>query len=331
MSNTETSSKQSHAHWPVICLGFLVGFFFLVVLFVFEVKETEFAVVRRFGQPRTYDDTVRVYEPGLHFKWPLIDRVWRHDNRLLPYELTRGQVEQVQTRDGHQVVVTSFVFWRVGDPYRFLTAFNSTTEAENRMDGIIRNSRNSVLAEHNLSDLVNVNPEELKIREVEEKMLERVREALMREYGIEVSHLGIKHLGFPENVTTAVFERMTEERNRRIENYRSAGRELGERIRTTADLEAHRVIIEAEAEATRIRGEGDRLAAEQYAVFQEHPELAAFLRKLEALRRTLSGRTTLVIDTGTPPYDLLRPGALQLNLPPAPQAETESRQEKDQP
>ena len=86
------------------------------------------------------------------------------------------------------------------------------------------------------------------------------------------------------------------------------------------------MLAKAEGEAKRIRAEGDKTAAEHYAVFRKNPELAAFLRKLDALRLTLSEKTTLVLDTNTPPYDLLKPGATKLGklslapLSPAPEA-----------
>ncbi len=307
--------KEKRTHWPVLCLGLLLLLIFLTVLFVFQVRETEYAVIRRLGRPLRDDQTVRVYGPGLHFKWPFIDRVWRHDRRLLPYDLTRGQVEQSTTRDEYMAVVSTFVFWRVGDPLLFLSSFNTTAEAEAKIDELTRHSRHSVLAEHRLEELVNVDRESVRIDLIERKMLEGVRDIAMREYGIEVVHLGIRHFGFPEQVTTAVFSRMVEERNKLVEAYRTRGTEEAEKIKTNADLEARRLIAEAEAEATRIRGRGDRQAAEQYAIFRENPELAAFLRKLEALRRTLSEKTTLVVDTGTPPYDLLREGALDLQMP----------------
>lgn len=316
MDNMNTEEQNKHrktTHWPVICLGMLVAIIFLVVLFVFQVHEADATVLKRLGKPlRDEDGDVRIYEPGLHFKLPFIDQVWVHDNRLRSYELTRGQVEQV-TSDDYQVMISTFVFWRVGDPFRFLNSFSSTTEAESKLDEIIRNSRNSTIAEYSLHDMVNVDPEQLKLDNIEEEMLEGIREVAMREYGIEITHLGIKHLGFPEVVTSKVFERMIEERGKRIQGYRSKGEEEGERIKTNADLEAEKIITKAEAEAIRIRGEGDRQAAEEYGVFRKHPELASFLRKLGALRRTLGEKTTLVIDTGTPPYDLLRPGAFNLD------------------
>ncbi len=307
------SEKNKRIYWPVVLLGIFVALVFLGLLFVFEVRQTEFAVVKRLGRPlRTPAGEVQIYKPGLHFKWPFVDRVWRHDNRLRPYDLKRGQVEQVQTIDDYQVIVTTFVLWRVGDAHRFLKAFETTADAETKLDEVVRNSRNSVLARHRLTELVNTDSKEQKMQEVEQEILAGIRTLAMKEYGIQVQHLGIKHLGFPEQITTNVFKRMTEERQTQVEKYRSAGREKAEKIKTEADLEARKILTEAEAEATRIRGEGDRLAASELVVFSDNPELAAFLRKLEALKRTLSKETTLILDTNTPPFDLFKADAADI-------------------
>lgn len=304
-------------HWPALLLGALVTAIFLAVLFAFEVKQTEFALVMTFGRPRV--ETVggkvqtRIYEPGLHWKWPYpIDRVWKHDNRLSCYELTKGQTEQIPTADHRQVVVTTFVLWKIGDPERFLKSLSTTELAEEKLDDIVRNSRSVVLARHNLSELINTDKEKVKITEIEDEIRDDLREVALTKYGIDVQYVGFKHIGFPQEVSLKVFDRMRAERKRRSDKSRWEGKRDAQRIMADADLERSRILAEAEAAGKTIRAEADRIAAGYYAAFQKNPELAAYLLKLEALRKTLSKKTVLVLDTNTPPYDLLRPGAVEL-------------------
>ena len=307
------AEKKILLHWPVLVLGIFVAVIFLFVLFVFQVNETDYAILKRFGSPvRDTDDNVVIYDPGLHLKIPFIDKVWRHDNRLHCYELRRGQAEQMQTADDYQVIVTTFVLWGVGDPYRFMQAFESTADAESKLDEIVRNSRSNALGRHRLNEMINVDAEELRIAEIEGEILEGVKSIAMEEYGIAIRHVGFKHLGFPEKVTAKVFDRMEADRKREAEKYRAEGRRDAQKIRAEADLEAKNILADADAKATRIRGEGDQAAAESYAAFRKNPELASFLRKLDALRKTLTDKTTLVLDTKTPPYDLLLPGAIDV-------------------
>ncbi len=303
-------------HWAILCLGATVVLIFGVVLVTFEVKETEFAVLKRFGSSRKGPDgKVITYDPGLHFKIPFIDEVWKHDNRLQCYELKKGQVEQIQTRDEYQIVVTTYVLWRVGNPGLFLKRLSSTEKAEDKLDEVVRNSRSTVLGSHDLGELINTDPSKIRMAEIEQEMLDRVQATAREEYGIEVVRLGIKHLGFPEKVTLKVFDRMRAERRRHSQKYLAEGEREAQRIRANADRQASDILAQAQAKATQIRAEGDQMAAKHYAVFQKNPELAAFLRKLDALRLTLSKKTTMVLDTNTPPYDLLLPGATDLADP----------------
>ena len=69
------------------------------------------------------------------------------------------------------------------------------------------------------------------------------------------------------------------------------------------------IVAEAEAKAREIRAEGDAEAAKYYEVFSKNPELAIFLRKLDALSQIMKTRTTLVVDTNTAPFDLLQKNA----------------------
>ncbi len=309
-------------HWPVIILGLTVALVFVAVLFVFQVRETEYAIILRFGRPRTAATDgaaarVRVYQPGLHLKLPFVDRVWRHDARWQSYELRRGQLEQMQTKDDYQIILTTFVLWRIGDPYTFSTAIETTDAAEKSIDELVRNSRTNAIGKYMLSDLVNVDGERIRTPELEADILDGARDIAMQKYGIEIKHVGVKHLGFPEEVTAKVFQRMEAERQRRANRYRDEGKRDAQKIRAEADRKVKQLLADAEAEATRIRGEGDRAAADSYKVFRANPELAAFLRKLDSLRRTLTEKTTLVLDTETPPYDLLLPGAVNIQPPAA--------------
>lgn len=317
-------SRSFTQHWPALLLGVLVAGVFVSALVVFQVRQTDIALVLTFGKPHTVlvngAEQIRVYAPGLHFKWPYpIESVWTQDNRIQCYQLKKGQVEQVQTSDDYQVIASTYVLWKVGDPGIFLRAVGTTAAAESKLDDLVRNGRNGVLGRHALGELINVDPAKVRIPQIENDILAEVRGVALDKYGIEVCFIGFRHIGFPEEVTTKVFQRMIDERNRTAENYRAAGRRDAQKIRAEADLEASNLLAAADAEAKGIRADGDRTAAESYAVFSQEPELAAFLRKLEALRQVVTDKTTLVLDTATPPYDLLQPHATDLK-PAAPAA-----------
>lgn len=321
MSESQTSPVETkhglRQHWPVATLALAVVLIFAVAMMTFQVKETEYAVVKTLGKAKVDESgEIITYEPGLHFKWPFVDQVWRHDKRLQCYELTRGQIEQITTKDQYQIVVSTYILWKVGDPGLFMKRFKTTSEAQKKLDSLVRTSRNSILPQHNFSDLVSVN-RGAEIEQIEAEMLESVGREAMKEYGISVARVGFRQLGFPESVTTKVFDRMAAERRSRSEALLASGNSQALQIRSDAERKAAEILAVAEAEAKEIRGQGDEEAAKHYAVFKENPELAMFLRNLDALKETLNEKDTLILDTSTPPFHLFKAGATDLGKEPA--------------
>ena len=128
-------------------------------------------------------------------------------------------------------------------------------------------------------------------------------------YGIEIVSVGVNTINVPKTISEKVFDRMIAERKRIADKYIAEGNAEARKIRIDADSKRTIKLAEAEAKAKEIRAQGDAEAAQYYAEFRQDPELAAFLRKLDALRSVMKGRTTLVVDTSTPPFDLLKPAA----------------------
>jgi modulator of FtsH protease HflC len=302
-------------HWPVVVLAAVVVVIFVAGLVTFQVRETEIALVKRLGKAKT-DATgkVEVYGAGLHWKWPFVEDVWRTDKRLQTYELKKGRTEQITTSDNHQIVVSTYVLWRVADPALFFKSFPPPdTDYSAELDALVRSSRNNVLPQHALAEIVNVDTSKARLPAIEREIMAMAQPRALQQYGIEIVDIGFRQIGFPDQVTQKVFARMRAEREKRAQEYLSIGLREAQRIRAGADREASDTVAKAQAESKRIRAEGDEQAAKSYAVFQESPELAAFLRKLDALRLTLSEKTTLVVDTTTPPFDLFEKGATDIN------------------
>ena len=313
MSEEVKNSAIKH-HWPIVALALAVVVIFMVAMMTFQVKETEYAVIKTFGKAKVEaDGKIKTYDSGLHFKWPFVDQVWRYDKRLQCYELTHGHLEQLTTKDQYQVVVSTYVLWKVGDPSIFLLRLKSTEEVDEKLDAAVRDSRNSIIPMHNFSELINTETSESKMAEIEKAMLDDIGAKTMKDFGIQVVKVGFRQLGFPEMVTSKVFDRMRAERENHSERLLAEGKSEAQRIRSEADRKANETISQAQAEAKKIRGEGDELAAKNYAVFQKNPELALFLRNIEALKASISEKDTLILDTDTPPFTLLKPGAVEIN------------------
>src|SRR6185295_5790281 len=101
---------------PVIAIGGLLLLIFVLLLFVFQVRKTETAVVTTFGRV-----SGQARPPGPHFRWPWpIQSVHKFDQRVHNFE---SKFEQVFTADGNSLLISVYVGWNVSDPTVFLTRF----------------------------------------------------------------------------------------------------------------------------------------------------------------------------------------------------------------
>lgn len=291
-----------------IAVGAVLLIIFGLLLFVFQVRKSEVAVVTTFGRP-----TRDIMEPGAYLKWPWpIQKVHKLDQRIQNLE---GKFEEVLTPDGYNLLVQVYVGWTISEPKTFFPKFagGSVAEAEKTLEGLVRSVQNEVVGRHPFSHFISTDEKELQFTQIEQEMLEKVRaQVRTNQYGLDVRFLGIKKLGLPESVTKTVFERMESERQVLVSKIQGEGEEQAKKIRTDADREAAQLLADADAAATRIVGEGQAQAAKSFAVFKENPDLANLLLKLSVLETMLKEKTTLILDENTPGLDLLR-------LRPAPQ------------
>ena len=282
--------------------GALLALIFLAILFFFQVRQTEVAVVTTFGK-----FSKSILEPGLNIRWPWpIQKVYKLDNRLRNFE---RKFEQTRTKDGRPLLVTLFIAWKIENPRVYLERFPAANPGiiEGTLESLVRDTKNGVIGQYNFSDLISTNRAEVKLRQLEEDMLETIRKKAHDNYGIKVELVGINRIGLPESTTEEVFKRMTAERNRLIREYLSEGQAEADIIAAEANLERDKLIAAANSERTKILGGAEAEAAKHYAVFRQEPELAKFLFDMKALRESTKTRTTLILDQQTPPFNRLAP------------------------
>ncbi|MEW6158734.1 MAG: protease modulator HflC [Verrucomicrobiota bacterium] len=295
-----------------VTVGVILLAIFVLLLFTFQVRQTEVALVTTFDKPtRIYSDPLK--DPGMHWKWPApIQKVYKFDRRIQNFE---GKFEETQTQDNLPILVMVYVGWTIKDPSLFFSSFpgGTTTQAEPALEGLIRSAQSSVIGKHPFGHFISTDEKQLKFVEIEKEMIETIQPNATK-YGIQIDFLGIKKLGLPQSVTEKVFARMKAEREREIARLKARGEAEAMKIQSTADRDRAEILAKAEAQATAIRGQADAESSKALAVFEQSPELAIFLRKLKALEETLKDRSTLILDERTSPFDLLtRPQAPNAN------------------
>ena len=269
-----------------------------LLLFTFQVRETEFALVTTFEKP-----TREITTPRLYFKLPFpIQRVHRFDSRLRVLEV---EVTETTTKGAVPIIVNTYVVWRIAEPLAFFNAVETITEAESKLRSLISDTQNKVIGQHLFSEFVNSDPAEIELEQIEDEMLTDLKQPVKEDYGIEIRTLGIKQLKISKDVTEKVFGRMKAARNRKTEATIAQGQAQATKIRTDADSKKTELLAAAEAMAKAIRGRGDAEAAKYYKLLEADPELAMFLRDIEALKKILEKRSTVVFSAKTAPFKLL--------------------------
>lgn len=288
-----------------IFIGAVLVIVFVLLLFVFQVRQSETAVVATFGKPvATYTNA------GAYFKWPWpIQKVYKYDNRIQNFE---DRFSETLTHDQINLMTSVYVGWRISDPAIFLSRFpgdpaNSIPRAQSFLENILRSSKSAVIGSNELSGIVNSDPRQLKFEAIERDIQSAVEGQLStNNIGINIEFLGFKKIGLPESVTQTVFDRMKSERQNLISRNQANGDAQAMEIRSAAELEASKLISQANAKAIDIRSAGELEAANTYKVFQQNPELANFLLRVDAIKQALNQHTTLIFDQNQPPFDLFR-------------------------
>ncbi|MFM1769910.1 MAG: Modulator of FtsH protease HflC [Verrucomicrobiota bacterium] len=283
-----------------VTIGTLLLLIFVSLLFLFQVRQTEIAVVTTFGR------FSHQAGPGAHFRlpWP-IQSVHHFDQRIHNFE---SKLEQILTADENNLLIQAYVGWNISDAKVFLERFGGDPrKAQENLEGLIRNAYSGVVGRHPFAHFISTDERQLKFVEIEREMQERVQaDCRAVTNGLQIHFFGIKRLGLPESVTQLVFETMRSGRDKLASVIESDGQRQATEIREKAKAEGAKLLAEAEAQATRILSEGEKQTARSFEVFKQEPDLAVFLLKLKALEQFLQERATLILDDQVAPLDILK-------------------------
>ena len=271
------------------CLVLLL--FLGVFLSSFIAQEGEFIIITQFGK------AVRIIrEPGLYFKLPgFLHNVNRFDKRA---NVFRTQPIQLLLKDKNPIIFTIFVCWRVSEPLLFFESVNTVSNSEQKLGDLVNSQLGNVLGSYSIDNIINTQEEEVKLIEIESKILKNANQKIKNKYGIEILDIGISRIAYPAIVTDAVYERMRSERAKEANKYRAEGREEAVKIQAKTDKEVSEILSNAYMEAQIIKGEGDKEAMRIYAEsYGKDVEFFHFFKSLESYKEILGEKTTLVFST----------------------------------
>ncbi|MBO4632681.1 MAG: hypothetical protein J5858_12225 [Lentisphaeria bacterium] len=310
--NGSEKNAKVPVYWSTILLGLIVAAIFLVAIFSYQIQETERALVITMGE------ITGERGPGLHLRWPLpIQEIVKYDIRERCFEGNTGSLEETMTQDEKNVIVGIYTIYSIQDLKQFKNAAKSLDSAEEYLSNRMRTVKGAVIGQFRFDQMINTDPKKMKLAEIEKAMFDQIAPDVKARYGLKVVKVGIRTISVPAKISTAITERMKKERETAASIDKQKGKVEAEKIKTDANQKKREVITKAEAEAKKLMAEGDADAAREYAVFSQNPELAAYLRKLDSLKRIVKTKTTLVLGTDSAPFDLfnMKVGELHQQAP----------------
>ena len=269
----------------------------LLSMATYTVDQREHAIVFRLGEIIAVNE-----EPGLYFKAPLVDNVKYYDKRILTYETTTP--DRFITNEKKNVLVDSFIKWRIIDPGKFYVSVNGDErQAERRLTQTVNDGLRAEFGKRTIQEVVSGERSEI---------MDIIKERADREsnnIGIEILDVRLRRVDLPKEVSDSVYQRMEAERKSVANELRSEGFAESEKIKANAEKQKEIIITDAYREAQKIKGQGDAKAARVYSdVFNKNKEFYDFYRSLEAYRNSINSKEDiLVLDPNTDFFKYLQP------------------------
>ncbi|AIY05081.1 tail fiber protein [Planococcus sp. PAMC 21323] len=285
-------------YWKLI-VGLVVTFILLLIVLtnVYVVKESEYRVVRQFGE------VVKIQEePGIQMKIPFIQSVTTLPKYQMTYDVSEAEIN---TKDKKRIIIDNYAVWHVVNPLELISNAGTIVNAESRMEEFIYSVVRTELGQLNYDEIIN--DENSSRGSVNDAVTAKVNELLDKDkYGIQVMDVRIKRTDLPEENEQSVYTRMISERESTAQEYLSQGDAKKREMEAQADREAQEVIATARKEAALIQAEGESQAAKIYnESFSKDPEFYELYRSLESYKKTIGDDTVIILPSDSPYADIL--------------------------
>ncbi|MEO4051961.1 protease modulator HflC [Solibacillus sp. CAU 1738] len=309
--NTSNAKKPKKEKKPVnmrqwVTSGILMTVIFAIMVIVianlYVVKESEYKVVRQFGEVVKYER-----EPGLHMKVPFIQSVTTLPKNLMTYDMTQ---EEINTKDKKRIIIDNYAVWRVVDPKALISNAGTLQNAERRMSEFIYSVIRSELGKLPYGEIINDGNSSR--GNINDSITEKVNELLSNDnYGIEVVDVRIRRTDLPPENEQAIYNRMISEREKTAQTYLSEGDADKKRIEAETDQKVQQKLATANKEASLIQAQGEAEAAKIFnEAFSKDPEFYSLYRTLESYKKTI-GEDTMIILPSDSPYAKLLSGYIE--------------------
>lgn len=277
--------KKSPALAVVIAI-LLIVIIWLLGSATYVVHQNEYVAVRRFGKIVSIVD-----DPGLHFKTPFIEDTQSISGKIVLYDIPASDVI---TKDKKSMITDTYVLWKVTDPIKYVQTLNAlSARADERIEASVYNATKNAISSMTQDEVIDARGEYLTNLITDEANDD------MQGYGIAIVQAQIKALDLPDDNKNAVYERMISERNNIAASYTAQGDAEAQKIHNETDKQVAIIKAEAEKNAAVLEAEGESAYMETLSKAydtEDKAEFYSYIRGLDALKKSLVGEKTLVLD-----------------------------------
>jgi len=264
----------------VLFLAFMVG------ASTYVVHQNEYVTVRRFGKIINI-----AQDPGLHFKTPFIDSTQSISAKVILYDIPQSDVI---TKDKKSMITDTYVLWKVSDPLKYVQTLNAIdARAEERIEASVYNATKNAISSMTQDEVIEARGEQLT------QLITTEASSDMEGYGIAIVQAQIKALDLPDDNKQAVYDRMISERNNIAASYTAQGNAEAQKIQNETDKQVAIIKAQAQKDAAVLEAEGEAAYMETLSKAYDTEEKADFysyIRGLDALKESLKGEKTLILD-----------------------------------
>ncbi|SDA39822.1 membrane protease subunit HflC [Butyrivibrio sp. INlla18] len=278
--------KKKGGFVSYIIIGLIIVFAIILGSSTYIVHQNEYVTVRRFGKI-----VAIAKEPGLHFKTPFIDSTQSITAKVILYDIPASDVI---TKDKKSMITDTYVIWKVEDPLKYVQTLNAIeARAEERIEASVYNATKNAISSMSQDEVIEARGEQLT------QLITQEANSDMEGYGISVVQAQIKALDLPDDNKQAVYERMISERNNIAASYTAQGDAEAQKIHNETDKQVAIIKAEAEKNAAVLEAEGESAYMETLSKAydtEDKAEFYSYIRGLDALKKSLVGEKTLVLD-----------------------------------
>ena len=274
-----------NANRLIAAIGGLIALLYVLTSSIFVLDQRNFAVVFAFGQ------IVRVIEqPGLQLKYPApFENVRFFDRRIMTIDTP--EAERFITSEKKNLLVDSYVKWRIVDPRKFFVSFKGDERlAQDRLTQLVRSALNEEFTKRTVREIIS---------DQREQVMQGIRNKVAddaSDIGVEIVDVRLKRVDLLAEISDSVYRRMEAERKRVANELRSTGAAESDKIRANAERQRDTILSEAYRDAQKIKGSGDARATALYAeAFGRDPQFAQFYQSLEAYRSSFKDKKDVMV------------------------------------